>query len=390
MRKTFSIIIVSLLLVLTVFAGCSTPQAPVQDTNSSTIEEPEEKPNEEKIEEIYEETKNLNEETKDPVPSVGQLKAHFINVGQGDSILIQTPEQNVLIDAGEYDAGVDVVKYLRNHNVNSLDLVIGTHAHSDHIGGLIQVLGSIPVKEVIDPGVVHTTKTFEDYLTLIDNKDIEFTEGRAGMTRGIGGATMQILHPFSPSSSSLNDSSNVVKITFGDISFLLTGDVEHKSESEMLARKEPLESTILKVPHHGSSFSSSLNFIKAVNPEVAVIMCGKDNSYGHPHEETLQTYADQGIDIYRTDLHGTIVIITDGQTFDINEQPYMHTLQKEPGPDEAVVSSGFVGSIKSDKYHKPGCKHAGSIKPENKITFSSIEEAKSKGYSPCKVCNPPN
>ena len=287
---------------------------------------------------------------------------------------------------------MDVVKYLRDHGVNDLDLVIGTHAHSDHIGGLIHVLDSIPVKEVIDPAVVHTTKTFEDYLTLIDEKDVKFTEGRAGMTRDIGGgATMQILHPVSPSSSHLNDSSIVTKITFGDISILLTGDVEQKSESEMLARKEQLKSKILKSPHHGSSSSSSPAFLKAVNPEVAVIMCGKDNSYGHPHEETLQAYANMGIDIYRTDLHGTVVIATDGQTYDINvKQPYVYTPQKKPDPEPGIVTDSFMGSINSDKYHYPDCKHAGSIKPKNRIVFSSIEEAKSKGYSPCKVCKPPN
>ena len=138
----------------------------------------------------------LEKGTTLPPDTSGQVKAHFINVGQGDSILVQTPEQNILIDAGGRNAGADVVEYLRNHGVSSLDLVVGTHPHEDHLGGLIEVLNIIPVKEVIDPAVAHTTKTFEDYLTLIDEKDIIFTEGRAGMKRDLGGgAVLEILPP---------------------------------------------------------------------------------------------------------------------------------------------------------------------------------------------------
>jgi beta-lactamase superfamily II metal-dependent hydrolase len=230
-----------------------------------------------------------------------------------------------------------VVNYLKNQGVKSLDLVIGTHPHADHIGGLINVLDVIPVKEVIDPGVVHTTKTFEDYLTLIDKKDIKFTEGRAGMSRDLGnGALMDILHPTSPSSSHLNDASIVVKITFGQISFMLTGDAEKASEDQMLKRKEDLKSTILKVGHHGSKTSTTPAFLSSVSPKVAVIMCGKDNKYGHPHDETLKKLADAKVDIYRTDVHGTIVITTNGQTYEINQkQPYQYTPPKVPEPAPA-------------------------------------------------------
>lgn len=144
------------------------------------------------------------------------------------------------------------------------------------------------------------------------------------------------------------------------------------------------------MPHHGSNTSSSTSFVKAVAPEAAVIMCGQGNSYGHPHEETLKTYMNMGVDIFRTDLHGTVIISTNGQTYDINvKQPYMHTPQKKPGP-AYDAKNGYLGSIKSDKYHKPDCKHAKSIKPENRIIFYSVEEAKEKGYVPCKVCKPPN
>ncbi len=334
-----------------------------------------------------------------PVTAEGQLIAHFINVGQGDAIFIQTPAKNILIDGG--DRGTTVANYLRNQGISSLDLVIGTHPHADHIGGLINVFQSIPVKEVIDPAVVHTTKTFEDYLTLIDKKDIKFTEGRAGMNRDLGGgAQLELLHPTSPSSSHLNNASIVARLVFGQVSFLFTGDAETEAEKEMLNRSAALVSDILKVGHHGSRTSTTQAFLQGVDPEVAVIMCGKDNQYGHPHEEILQRLANAGVDIYRTDLHGTIVITTDGQTYDINiKQPYQYTPQKVPEPkaeepeavpEPAPVESGrFVGSTQSDRYHNPSCRHAKNILSQNEIWFDSAQDAKSKGYVPCGVCRPP-
>ena len=246
--------------------------------------------------------------------AAGTLTVHFIDVGQGDAIFIQAPENNILIDGGERNSGV--ADYLQNRGVTSLNLVLSTHPHNDHIGGLLAVLENIPVQEVIDPGVVHTTKTFEDYLTLIDTQDIKFTVGRAGLTRDLGeGLTMQVLHPADPSASNLNDASLVTKFTFGKVSFLFTGDAEEKSEALLLSSNYPLQSTILKVGHHGSSSSTSAPFLEAVNPVCAVIMVGADNRYEHPHAETLQTLAAAGVNVYRTDLQGTITITTDGETF---------------------------------------------------------------------------
>ncbi|MBS4022985.1 MAG: MBL fold metallo-hydrolase [Dethiobacter sp.] len=298
----------------------------------------------------------------------GQMKVHFIDVGQGDAILVQTPTQNILIDGG--DRGNTVVNYLRNLGVNSLDVVIGTHPHADHIGGLINVMQSIPVKEVIDPGVVHTTKTFEDYLTLIDEKNIIFTEGRAGMSRDLGGgAKMEILHPVSPSSRHLNDASIVVKITFGEVSFMLTGDAEQAAENQIRSRGYDLNSTVLKVGHHGSRTSTITAFLNAVKPEVAVIMSGKNNTYGHPHQETLAKLTEAGVKTYRTDLHGTIVITTDGQTYDINQkQPYQYTPPKVPEP---ATSSPTPTPTTPTTTPTPA--------PENKLSVISYTETVPQG-----------
>ena len=252
-------------------------------------------------------------------PEGGPAEVHFIDVGQGDSIYIRTPSQDILIDAGE--RGDTVVDYLKGQNVDDLELVIGTHPHSDHIGGLVDVLEEIPAEEVVDPGVVTTSKTYEDYLTLIDARDITFTEGRAGMKRTFeDGTVLEIFSPASPDEDDLNEASVVAKLTYGKISFLFTGDAGTKSEKEMLKSGYPLKSTVLKAGHHGSSTSTSDDFLEAVSPEAAVIPCGAGNSYGHPHKETLEKLEAADIDIYRTDIMGTIVAETDGKTYEITTE----------------------------------------------------------------------
>ena len=321
-----------------------------------------------------------------------EMAVHFLDVGQGDSILIKSDNVVILIDGGPRSAGQKVVSYLKKAGISSIDLIISTHPHEDHIGGLCSVLQEFPVKEVIDPGIVHTTKTFEDYLDLIFSKNIKFTEGRAGMNRDLGGGVkLEILHPSSPSPAHLNDASIVAKVTYNLVGFMFTGDAEEASEQQILlqSRVQPT-STVLKVGHHGSNSSTSAAFLQAVDPDIAVIMVGKGNTYGHPHEETLQKLSAAGVDIYRTDISGDIVITTDGQSYSINNS--ITPFRFEPAPTVPVnsgpVSGIFVGSIKSDKYHYPNCRYAESILPENQIWFDSVQDAKNQGYSPCGVCRP--
>lgn len=314
------------------------------------------------------------------VYTAAPLTVHFIDVGQGDSILIQTPSQNILIDGGERTAGPIVTNYLRKQGVKKLDLVVSTHPHTDHIGGLIEVLKAFPVKEVIDPAVIHTTKTYEEYLTLIDQKNIKFTEGRAGLNRNLDeGIIMHFFHPTTPSTKNLNDVSIVAKVNYNQVSFLFTGDAETGAEEEMISRGANLRSTVLKVGHHGSRTSTSPAFLGVVSPAVAVIMLGADNKYGHPHPETLNQLAAAGVEVYRTDLHGTIIIATDGEKIRI---------QTEKKPGKNISKNQLVGSKNSDLCHLSTCRYAKTIKPENMVWFSSAAEAKAAGYKPCGTCKP--
>lgn len=312
-------------------------------------------------------------------PEDGHMAVHFIDVGQGDAVFIQTHERNLLIDGG--DRGDIVPDYLKSRGVDVIHIMIGTHPHADHIGGLINVLQQIEVLEVIDPAVVHTTRTFEQYLTLIDQKDIAFTVGRAGMTRDIGtGVQMTILHPVHPSSSHLNDASVVVRISYGDISFLFTGDAEAAAEQEMISRagEGPLNSTVLKVGHHGSRTSSTAAFLDAAAPEIAVIMTGADNRYGHPHSEVLARLSQRGIMVYRTDIHGTVVISTDGNA--------IHVDTHEPHDGSAVFG---ININTADEQELQKIIHISSVRAREIISlrpFSSLDElSRVSGIGPARI-----
>ena len=305
----FALLVFTVALLLT--SGCqgqkyqSQKEAKIEDQSFQSPEES--KPEQSKIE----------EKTSPIAVEEGKLKAHFIDVGQGDAILIQASGKNILIDGGDRDSAV--VEYLKSEGIEKLDLVVGTHPHADHIGGLLEVLQEFEVTEVIDPAVNHTSKTFVDYLTQIDEKNIKFTEGRAGMARELSEEVfMRLLHPTNPSTKNLNAASVVIKLNFGEIDFLFTGDAVNASEQEMLAQQGGyLNSEILKVSHHGSSSSTSAKFLKAVNPETAIIMVGKDNSYGHPHQKILNRLSKAKVKIYRTDLDHNILITTDGKTYEV-------------------------------------------------------------------------
>ena len=251
----------------------------------------------------------------------GLLEVHFIDVGQGDAIWVKTPQgQNVLIDAGGNRYGDKVVEYLSNHGVTSLSAVIGTHPHEDHIGGVDRVIDHFEVEKVYMPRVLHNTKTFEDVLDAVDRKGLKISTTKAGVSLDLQGVDAEFLAPVSEKYKDLNNYSAVVRLQYGSQVFLFAGDAEKLSEEEILGMypKTKLRADLLKVGHHGSNTSTGDEWLKAVDPQHGVILCGKDNSYGHPHKEVMQKLQEKGIEIHRIDEKGTIVFQSDGKTISVS------------------------------------------------------------------------
>ena len=241
------------------------------------------------------------------------LQVHFIDVGQGDATLILTGGRAMLIDGGDRNMGERVIAYIEDLGVRRLDYVIATHPHSDHIGGLISVLPQFEIGTLIMPQVAHTTRAFEDFLDAIERNNITVNAPVVGNTLEMGNAIFTIIAPNSRTYSNMNDYSIALRLDFGTNSFIFTGDAESTSEAEMVSGRYNLFADVLHVGHHGSSTSTTEEFLWAVSPTIAVISVGANNPFGHPHASVLARLADAGIQIYRTDVHGHIVILSDGE-----------------------------------------------------------------------------
>ena len=257
-----------------------------------------------------------------PDPIVGEsCTVTFIDVGQGDSALISCGGVNILIDAGENNKGDEVLLKLKELNIECLDYVIGTHAHSDHIGGLDTVINGIEVKNIIlsdlPDKLIPNTKTYSDLLDAIVENEVNLIAAEAKAAYDIGEGRLTILSPTTDEYSDLNDWSIMTKFVFGETSFLFTGDAEERVEEDLLDLGADLAATLLKAGHHGSSTSSSQKFLDAVDPEIVVISVGEGNSYGHPNTEALSRFASIGAEVYRTDIDGDITAVSDGKTITI-------------------------------------------------------------------------
>ncbi|WHP41359.1 MBL fold metallo-hydrolase [Lysinibacillus capsici] len=254
---------------------------------------------------------------KIPVTAGHEMHVHFIDVGQGDSILIESPSgKTMLIDGGVKGAGQQIVSYLKELGINKLDIVVATHPDADHIGGLIPVLDNMTTEQFYDSGKVHTSQTFEEMLTQIDEKNIPYHVPKIGDDIEFDkDVNVKVLNANDQATDN-NDSSIVLKMTYGNVSFLLTGDAGVALEKEML--QYDVKATVLKAGHHGSNTSSSEEFVQAVKPEVAILSYGEDNKYGHPHAEVVDRLQAIGSKIYATADLGTITVSTDGVNYTVN------------------------------------------------------------------------
>lgn len=256
-----------------------------------------------------------------PLIAEGEMEVTVVDVGQGESIYIKANDKNVLIDAGENDCEQLIVDFLKSKGVKYLDLVIGTHPHSDHIGGLDSVIREIDTNMVLFPPMTKsqtpTTKTFKDVLEAIDETDTQLLTAKPGQVFNFGGGSiLTIVGPLNEYKD-LNDISIVSRLDFGEVSFLFTGDAEEKAEKDMLSSKYDLDVDILSAGHHGSSSSTSKEFFNECSPSHVNISCGENNKYNHPHREIISLLDKTNTPYCRTDLNGNITYITDGKTYEV-------------------------------------------------------------------------
>lgn len=342
-----------------------------------------------------------------PTPADGSsFEVHYLDVGQGDSALIICDGHAMLIDGGTPEYSSRIVAYLKKLGIQHLDYIIASHAHNDHSGGLSGALNACTVGQVFSSVTEHEGDSFSDLIKYAEkqNKTVEKLNARDSFT--LGSSTVKVLSP-SRYYDDHNNDSLVLKITYGGTSFLFTGDVNYDAEQDILDAQNNISATVLKVGHHGSENATSYTFLREVMPQYAIISCGEENGYGHPAEAVLSRLRDAGASVYRTDLHGTIVCTSDGQTVSF-------TTEKEPVPEdiflsgealanrnsaernteqiqraeaEQIAEAGvYIGNINSHKFHKSICKTL--PKEENRIYFNSREEAIDEGFDPCGNCDP--
>lgn len=330
MKKKFRIKYLSFLIMclfVFVISGCATNIKDTSTNEGNTIsnvveEKPQISKSIEKVISEDEKSKTIqNEFELNDSALNGNLKVHFINVGQADSILIQQGSKSMLIDAGNNGDGKLVKNYLLQQGVKGLDYVIGTHPHEDHIGGLDYIINDFKISKIYLPKVTSTTKAFGDVVIAIKNKGMKATVPKPGETFNLGSAKCTILAPNSSEYKDLNNFSIVVRLEFGNSSFLFTGDAEDVSESEILEKGFNVKADLLKVGHHGSKSSTTNQFLARVNPKYAVIFSEIGNSYGHPHKETMDKLKNKNIPVYRTDELRTIVATSNGKTITFNTKP---------------------------------------------------------------------
>lgn len=330
---------------------------------------------------------------------------HFIDVGQADSAVIMCDGEVLMIDGGNTADSSLIYSYLtRTLGLEHIDYMIGTHAHEDHIGGLTGALNACTVGTVYSPVTDYDSEAFQDFKRYAEEQVGSMTIPNVGDTFNLGSATVQFLSP-AYQYTSTNDTSIVVKIVYGNTSFLFTGDAEWEPEHDMVESGYDLSATLLKVGHHGSDTSTAYVFLREIMPQYAVISVGGGNSYGHPTEDTLSRLRDAGATVYRTDLQGDIICYSDGNSLTF--------VMEKDAPPEDMAASGttwnwgapvedepedimpdetgeapYIGNKNSKKLHYADCSSVDDMKEKNKVEFYSRDEAINQGYEPCKRCNP--
>ena len=244
------------------------------------------------------------------------LKVYFIDVGEADSTLINSNNHYMLIDAGNNEDGEKLVNYIKTLGVTKLDYVILTHAHEDHVGGMDNIIRSFDIGSFYMPDVAFPSTTFKETIKELENKGLKYKVPVIGSSLKLGESSIKFLY-VGDNEEDINSNSIVNKLVYKDVSFLFTGDTTWDVED--ILKKEDIKSTVLKASHHGSNDGANYNFLKATQSKIVVISCGANNEYGHPHDKAVKKFKDLGMEIYRTDVDGTIIISSDGEKVSIEK-----------------------------------------------------------------------
>ncbi len=317
------------------------------------------------------------------------FRIDFLDVGQADSALIECDNEYMLIDGGHRSESDMIYSVLKSKGVDELKYIVGTHAHEDHVGGLTATYHAAKVNEALLPQVSNDNPYYTELIDGLNRNGIPIKIVNVGETYELGSAKFTILAPFSTDVENINNTSIVLKIQYGNTSFLFTGDAEWDEEHDMLESEADLRCDLLKVGHHGSNSSSSYRFLREASPAYAVISVGKDNTYGHPTEEVLSRLRDADVEVHRTDMEGTITVTSDGMNI---------TFQGEKKSEESIIETSgkseseatyILNTGKSHKFHRPDCEAVSKMSEKNKKEYSGDRDAIiAQGYSPCGICKP--
>ena len=339
----------------------------------------------------------------------GNMAVHFIDVGQGLAILVQSGGENLLYDGGNRSHADEVVQYLKNQQVETINYMISSHYDEDHLGGLVKCLDNFEVGHVLGSDYVHTSDLFNTFMNTATAHAIIVEYPSVGDTYEFGTGSFTVMAPDGISQNS-NDNSVVIRLVNGNNSFMFMGDAEETSEQDMISTGMNLDCDVLSLGHHGSASSTSWDLLEATSPSWAVISCGLNNSYGHPAEETMGKLSDMDIPVFRTDDQGTVIALSDGNTISWNQEPcndYTSGSEKqstdssadqsEQDTNDAAATESYAAetdtsdtqgrmvwiSATGSKYHSiPDC---GNMNPD-KATQETESQALSQGYEACKKC----
>ena len=339
-----------------------------------------------------------------PVPAkTGSFKLHMLDVGQGLSILMENDGHYAIYDGGGRSRSSFVVSYLQKHGVKNLDYVVASHFDEDHISGLVGALNVFGVSTVLCPDYEADTDIFASFDDAAEASGAEILHPEMGDSFDFAGAEIEVVGPVSYDEEKENDRSVAIKVSYGKTSFLMCGDTEEEAEGHLLDAGADLQADVLVVSHHGSNSSTSSKFLKAVNPPVALISCGKDNSYGHPGQKTLDRLREAGCEMYRTDRQGTVVCTSNGKKLKFDTDPCedwttnkkgegtetQRTETETPVASSTGGSGAYVCNENSKKFHLESCESVAKMAEKNKrYATESREELIREGYSPCQNCNP--